>query len=148
MPPALKKHGPQASGRSRGGFGTKIHGIIDALGNPIGLALTGAEQADISQAKQLLEKTPNADAVIADKGYDSDALVAQIAPMQADAIIPPRSNRKAPRDYDKHRYKARNLVERLFNRLKQFRRIATRYDKLAAHFAAMVRCGCILLWLH
>ena len=134
-------------GRSRGGFGTKIHGIIDALGNPVGFTLTGAEQADVGQAKALLAMAANAQAVIADKGYDSDALVQQIEANSAEAIIPPRSNRRSPRDYDHYRYQARNLVERFFNQLKQFRRIATRYEKLAAHFAAMVTCRCIVLWL-
>jgi hypothetical protein len=72
-PPALKKNGPQALGRVRGGFGTKIHGIVDALGNPIGFTLIGAEQADITQARALLDKAAQADAVIADKGHDSDS---------------------------------------------------------------------------
>jgi transposase len=134
-------------GRSRGGFGTKIHALVDALGNPIGFTLTGAEQADISQAPALLDQAPNTQAVIADKGYDADALVERIQAQHAEAIIPPRSNRKQPRDYDRHRYQARNLVERFFSRLKQFRRIATRYEKLASHFAAMVTCGCIMIWL-
>jgi transposase len=84
---------------------------------------------------------------MADKGYDADALVARIESQNAEAIIPPRSNRKNPRSYDRHRYKARNLVERHFNQLKQFRRVSTRYEKLAAHFAAMVTCRCILIWL-
>ncbi|MDN5871644.1 MAG: IS5 family transposase [Nitrococcus sp.] len=126
MPRAQKKHGPQALGRSRGGFGTKIHSIVDALGNPIGFTLTGSEQADIRQATQLLEHAPSAEAVIADKAYDSDALVQHIEAAGAESIIPPRSNRTSPRTYDQHRYKARNLVERFFNRLNQFRRIATR----------------------
>ena len=121
-PPACrrrpKKHGPQALGRARGGFGTKLHGLIDALGNPIAFTLTGAEQADITQALDLLDQAPGASAVIADKGYDSDALVEHIESQHAEAIIPPRSNRKELRDYDRHRYKARNLVERFFNRLK------------------------------
>lgn len=109
--------------------------------------MTGAEQADIGQAQALLDKASDADAVIADKGYDSDAMVQHIEAHHAESIIPPRSNRISPRDYDRHRYQARNLVERFFNRLKQFRRIATRYEKLAVHFAAMVTCGCIVLWL-
>ena len=109
--------------------------------------MTGAEQADVGQANALLAMAANAQAVIADKGYDSDALVQQIEANSAEAIIPPRSNRRSPRDYDHHRYQARNLVERFFNQLKQFRRIATRYEKLAAHFAAMVTCRCIVLWL-
>lgn len=83
--------------------------------------------------------------MIADKGYDANAWVERLESQQVEAVIPPRSNRKSPRDYDRHRYKARNLVERFFNPLKQFRRIATRYEKLAAHFTAMVICGCIML---
>ena len=109
--------------------------------------MTGAEQADITQAYALLDKAPEAEAVIADKGYDSDALVQRIEATHAESIIPPRSNRISPRGYDQHRYKARNLVERFFNRLKQFRRIATRYEKLSVHFAAIVTCVCIVLWL-
>jgi transposase len=134
-------------GRSRGGFGTKIHAIVDALGNPLGFTLTDSAQADIGQVIELLEKAPEAEAVLADKGYDSDALVDPIEAMPAEAVIPPRAHRKAPRAYDRERYKARNLVECFFNKLNQFRRIATRYEKLAAHFAAMVICGCIVLWL-
>ncbi len=86
-------------------------------------------------------------AVIADKGYDSDALVDIIEASGAEAIIPPRSNRNAQRKVDWHRYKARNLVERFFNRLKQFRRIATRYDKLANRFNAFLHLACAYIWL-
>lgn len=95
----------------------------------------------------LLDEAPGAGAVIADKGYDADALVARIEMNGAEAIIPSRSNRNTARDYDWHRYQARNLVERLFNALKHFRRIATRYEKLDLNFLAMVTCGCIMLWL-
>ena len=87
-----KKHGAQALGRSRGGFGSKVHCVADALGNPIAFTVTGAEQADITQA--LLEKVSGAQCVTADKGYDSDALVSAIEQCGAQAIIPPRSNRK------------------------------------------------------
>ncbi len=86
-------------------------------------------------------------AVIADKGYDSDALVDIIEASGAEAIIPPRSNRNTKRKVDWHRYKARNLVERFFNRLKQFRRIATRYDKLASRFNAFLHLACAYIWL-
>lgn len=109
--------------------------------------MTGSEQADIGQATELLDKAPQAQAVLADKGYDCDALIQHIEAMNAEAIIPSRCNRKAPRDHDRQRYKARNLVERFFNMLKQFRRVATRFEKLAAHFAAMITCACIVLWL-
>ena len=117
------------------------------MGLPIGFTLSGANIADITEAPALLDHAPGAGAVIADKGYDANTLVERINAAGAEAIIPPRSNRKTPRPYDTHRYKARNLVERFFNQLKQFRRIATRYEKLTSHFAAMVTCRCIVLWL-
>lgn len=114
---------------------TKVHACVDALGNPIRLILTAGQVADVTQGAALVEAIPTS-AVIADKGYDSDALVDIIEASGAEAIIPPRSNRNTQRKVDWHRYEARNLVERFFNRLKQFRRIATRYDKLANRFNA------------
>ena len=102
--------------------------------------------ADITQANTLIEGL-SADAVIGDKGYDADALVARIHAMGAQAVIPPRSNRTEPRAYDRHLYKDRNLVERFFSRLKQFRRIATRYEKLARKFASMLNLVCTYIWL-
>jgi transposase len=91
-----QKNTAPALGRSRGGFGTQIHGIVDALDHLIGFTLTGAEQADITPALALLDHAPGARAVIADKGYDADARVACIEGRQAEAFIPPRSNRNAP----------------------------------------------------
>lgn len=102
--------------------------------------------ADVTQGAALVEAIPTG-AVIADKGYDSDALVDIIEASGAEAIIPPRSNRNTQRKVDWHRYKARNLVERFFNRLKQFRRIATRYDKLANRFNAFLHLACAYIWL-
>ena len=134
-------------GRSRGGFGSKAHFIADALGNPIGFTLTGANEADITQAESLLTKAPGAKAVTADKGYDADALVEKIETAGAEAVIPPRSNRKIQRPFDRHKYKARHLIENLFARLKQFRRIATRFEKHAQNFAAIITIGCIIVWL-
>jgi transposase len=95
----------------------------------------------------LLEKATGAQWVTADKGYDSDALISSIRAHGAQANIPPRSNRKTPRAYDAHRYKARHLIENLFARLKHFRRIATRFEKLSQHFAAMITLACICVWL-
>ncbi len=102
--------------------------------------------ADVTQGAALVEAITTG-AVIADKGYDSDALVDTIEAAGAEAIIPPRSNRNTKRSVDWHRYKARNLVERFFNRLKQFRRIATRYDKLANRFNAFLHLACAYIWL-
>lgn len=121
--------------------------MADALGNPLAFTLSGAEQADITQAPALLQAAPTAQAVIADKGYDADALVDTIETAGAQAVIPPRSNRRSPRVFDQDRYRARHLIENLFARLKQFRRLATRYDKLAAHFAAFVILACTYVWM-
>jgi len=141
-----KNGSDQAIGRSRGGLTTKVHACVDALGNPVRLILTAGQVADVTQGAALIEAIPTG-AVIADKGYDSDALVNIIEATGAEAIIPPRSNRNTQRKVDWHRYKARNLVERFFNRLKQFRRIATRYDKLANRFNAFLHLACAYIWL-
>jgi transposase len=125
---------------------TKIHAVVDALGNPLRWILTGGEVADITQAPTLIEGL-RAQTVVGDKGYDGDALVAQINAAGAAAVIPPRSNRREQRAYDRHVYKDRNLVERFFNRLKQFRRIATRYEKLANNFISLLNMVCAYIWL-
>jgi putative transposase len=108
---------------------TKIHAATDALGNPVRLLFGPGQRHDVTRSHELVDGfEPRA--VIADKGYDADHLRGAIHDGGADAVIPSRSNRKAPRDYDKALYRERNLVERFFNKLKQFRRVATRYDKL------------------
>lgn len=124
---------------------TKIHAVVDALGNPLRWILTGGEVADITQAPTLIEGL-HAQTVVGDKGYDADALVAQINAAGAAAVIPPRSTRREQRAYDRHVYKDRNLVERFFNRLKQFRRIATRYQKLASTFTSLLNMVCAYIW--
>jgi transposase len=118
---------------------------VDALGNPLRWILTGGEVADITQASTLIEGL-SPEMVIGDKGYDADALV-RIHAAGAQAVIPPRRNRNEQKAYDRHLYKDRNLVERFFNRLKQFRRIATRYDKLARNFVSMLNLVCAYIWL-
>ena len=102
--------------------------------------------ADITQASTLIEGL-SAGAVMGDKGYDANALVARINATGAQAVIPPRSNRTEQRAYDRHLYKDCNLVERFFSRLKQFRRIATRYEKLARNFNSMLNLVCAYIWL-
>ena len=88
-----------------------------------------------------------ADAVIADKGYDADGLADTIVESGAEVVIPPKRNRKVQRSYDKHLYRERNAVERVFCKLKQFRRVATRYDKLLANFMGYVKVAAIAIWL-
>lgn len=119
---------------------------MEALGNPLRLRLSAGGVADISEAPALIKGVP-AQTVVADKGYDADAFVRQIETQGAQAVIPPRSNRIEQRDYDRHIYKDRNLVERFFNRLKQFRRIATCYEKLAQNFFSMLNLVCAYIWL-
>jgi transposase len=136
----------QALGRSRGGFGTKIHGSFDGLGHPVELTLTPGQASDIGQATELLaDHEP--DVVIGDKGYDGNALVEAIEVRGAEAVIPPKKNRLEPREYDRHTYKERNLVERFWSKAKQFRRVATRYDKKAANFLAFVHVAAIMVML-
>ena len=88
-----------------------------------------------------------AEVVIGDKGYDSDALVEAIRGQGAEAVIPPKKNRKIPREYDQERYKDRNLVERFFSKVKQYRRVATRYEKTARNFLAFVHVASIMILL-
>lgn len=144
-----RKHGSQAEqslGKSQGGFSTKIHVLVDALGNPLRFRLTGGQRHESTQADALLGGFAF-DFVIAAKAYDSDALRKTIAECGAEAVIPPRSNRTKPVAYDQHLYKERHLVECLFNKLKWCRRIATRYDKLAQCYLAFLHFASTLLWL-
>ncbi len=126
---------------------TKIHATVDALGNPIGFHLTGGQACDLDGAEVLLPGIA-ANTVLADKAYDADARV--IEPLQQagkTVVIPPKSNRKEPRSYDKHLYKARHLIENFFCKLKQFRAIATRYDKTARNFLASIHLAATTIWL-
>ena len=124
-------------GRSRGGFGTKIHGVVNPLGHPVVLKLTGSEAADSPQLPGLIAGI-GTDAVLADKGYDSDANRAAIRRQGAEPCIPPRKNRREAVAYDRHLYRERNVIERFFGRIKQYRRVATRYEKKAANFLGFV----------
>ncbi|WP_316214217.1 IS5 family transposase [Bradyrhizobium sp. SZCCHNR2032] len=142
------KGGPDAQGlgRSRGGLSTKIHAASDALGNPVRLIASPGQRNDIAFAHELVDGF-EAGATIADKGYDADHLCDKIAETGADIVIPPKRNRKLQRRYDTDLYKERNLIERFFNKLKQFRRVATRYDKLLVNFMGFVKLAAIAIWL-
>jgi putative transposase len=107
----------------------KIHAATEALGLPIRLIGTPGQRNDIAFAHDLIDGLA-AEVAIADKGYDADHLAERIADAGTEVVIPPRRNRTHPRAYDAHLYKERNRIERFFNKLKQFRRVATRYDKL------------------
>ena len=127
---------------------TKIHTIVDALGNPTGFFLTGGQAHDLIGADHLLPDM-DADTLIADKAFDADKRV--IEPLAAAGkamVIPPKANRKVARDYDRDLYKARHLIENLFAKLKQFRAIATRYDKTAQNFLGGIHLAAALIWLN
>jgi transposase len=125
---------------------TKIHVATDALGNPVRWQLTAGEVHDITQAPALVAGFTTQQ-VIADKGYDSDAFIACIAAAGAHVVIPARKTRREPRLYDRHAYRERHLIECFFSRLKQFRRIATRYEKLARNFLSMLNLAMAYIWL-
>ena len=138
--------GEQALGRSRGGFGTKIHGSFDGLGHPVELKLTAANESDIAQAEELLaDHEP--EVVIADRGYDKQALVEEIESRGAQAVIPTQKDRKEQRQVDPHLYRERNLAERFWQKVKQYRRVATRYEKKAANFLAFVKVAAMMVML-
>ncbi len=123
-----------------------MHAACDALGNPRRFILTPGQDSDHGQAQGLLgEDEPGA--VIADKGYDSQAFVEFIQERKAEVVIPSRKNAKAPRSIDKNLYKDRNKVERFFNRIKHYRRIATRYDKTADSYLAFVYVAASIILL-
>lgn len=133
-------------GRSRGGFGTKIHASVSGLGLPVKLVLTAGQAADVTQANALMEEVA-AEVVIADKGYDSRAVVERIERRGAEAVIPSRKNSKEPRVYDRERYRDRNLAERFWRRVKEYRRVATRYEKTARNFLGFVLLASIMVLL-
>ena len=127
---------------------TKIHTMADALGNPIGFFLTGGEAHDLVGADHLLPEM-QADTLIADKAFDADKRVLEpLAAAGKTAVIPPTAHRKSTRVYDRHLYKARHLIENFFAKLKQFRAIATRYDKTARNFLAAVHLAASVIWLN
>jgi transposase len=135
-------------GRSKGGLSTKIHATVDALGRPTGFLLTPGQACDLEGADALLPLL-EAPIVLADKGYDADERVLQpLAQAGKTAVIPPKANRKIQRVYDKDLYQARHRIENFFCKLKQFRAIATRYDKTARNFLAAVYLAAAMIWLN
>lgn len=138
----------QAVGRSRGGRTTKIHALTDRLGRPIAFLLTGGNVADCTAGALLLENLPACRILHADKGYDSDAIRRQIEATGAAPNIPPKANRRWKPCFSPVLYRDRNAIERMFCRLKDFRRIATRYDRLATNFlAAICIAATVSYWL-
>lgn len=120
--------------------------IVDALGNPLAISLTGGQAHDITQAEALLAQV-EPEALLGDKGYDCDSFVDSLKVRDIKPVIPPKSNRKVKRDCDFALYGERNLVERFFNWIKHYRAIATRYEKTARNFLAGLHLVCAIAWL-
>jgi transposase len=136
----------EALGRSSGRFTTKIHAVVDALGQALRFTLTPGQQHDVTQAPQLLEGFEHTN-IIADKGYDSQSLIEQLKQQSCTPVIPPKSDRLLPREYDHHLYKECHLIECFFNKIKHFRRIFSRFDKAASTFLAFLHFVSALIWL-
>ena len=122
-----------------------MHLAVDAHGMPCRVVITEGPTADCTQAGRLIQDIP-ADYLLADRGYDSDSIVHAAINQGMTPVIPPRKNRKVMRDYDRHVYKRRHLVENAFLYLKRWRGIATRYAKNTASFLASVQIRCMILW--
>ena len=138
----------QALGRSRGGFSTKIHIAVDALGNPLRLLLTAGQRHDSPQAAHLIEGyEPHA--LIADKGYDADALLEAVTTKGIKAVIPPKKSRLVQREYDRHLYRERHLIECFINKIKHYRSVFSRFEKLSKNdlgFLSFVSALVLLRW--
>src|SRR3984885_7753122 len=137
----------QSMGRSRGGLTSKIHAVVDSNGLPVRLALSPGEAHDVRLAGKLLSRLKPGSMLLADRGYDADWIREMAMKKGAWANIPPKSNRSDPICFSPFLYRARNQVERFFNRIKQCRRVATRYDRLAGNYLAFVQLASIRLWL-
>jgi transposase len=137
----------QHMGRSRGGLTSKIHAVVDANGLPVHLGLTPGEAHDNRLCPVLLSGLRPRTMLLADRGYDADWIRALVGQQGAWANIPPKQNRKEAICFSPYLYRARNLIERFFNKIKQYRRIATRYDKLAANYLAFIKLASIRIWL-
>ena len=134
-------------GRSRGGLTTKIHAVVDAEGRPITLALTPGQAHDGRSAADLLDTIGDGDILLADRAYDADWLRAAVAARGGWANIKPMPNRTRVPSFSPFLYRYRNLAERFFNKIKHFRAIATRFEKHAENYLALVKLAAIQVWL-
>jgi len=134
-------------GRSRGGLTTKIHALVDAQGLPIMLKLTEGQAHDGPAAADMLHGIGKDQVLLADRAYDSDALRQSLAQRGAFANVRPNSRRVNVLPFSASLYRCRNLVERFFNKLKHFRAIATRYEKYAANYLALVKLASARIWM-
>ena len=135
-------------GRSRGGLTTKLHALTNQDGLPVRFALTPGQAHDAPVCRVLLTALQPGQYVLADKAYDADWIREMIWEQGAIDVIPSKSNRKLPKDFDAELYKQRNKIERFFGRLKaSFRRIATQYEKTSQNFMAMIKLAAVRLWI-
>ena len=141
-----QKNGEQALGRSRGGFSCKIHITVDGLGYPLRLLLTGGQCHDSTQAQALLEGF-DFDRLIADRGYAAAHFLDYLAQRGIEAVIPPHQRAKILREYDTWLYRERHLVECFINKIKHFRRIFSRFDKLDCAYLGFLHFVSTLIWL-
>jgi len=140
--------GRNALGRSRGGFSTKINARTNADGLPIGIEITPGQTHDVTAYPALMDDIDcDPEQMLGDKGYDSEAVRRDIEQRGGEAVIPSLATRKIQHAVDKAVYALRNRIERFFNRAKNSRRVATRYDKLIESFAAFVLLACIRIWI-
>jgi transposase len=136
----------QALGRSRGGFSPKIHVSIDALGNPLRFKLTAGQRHDITQAEALTEGYQS-DFLIADKSYDASDFREFILAHGIEPVIPPRANRLESHHYDDHLYQERHVIECFINKLKYYRHLFSRFDKLGSCYLGFLSFAAALIWL-
>ncbi|SDY92774.1 Transposase [Hymenobacter psychrophilus] len=125
-----------------------MHAAVDALGNPVHVHVSGGQESDCQHFDRIAEALPaQIQAVVGDKGYDTNAVLARIAQAGAEAVVPAKKSRCQAREIDENLYRDRNKVERFFLKIKQNRAVATRYDKTAASYRAVVELACIMCWL-
>ena len=134
-------------GRSRGGLTTKVHALVDANGLPITLKLTEGQAHDGRSAVDMLDTLGEGDVLLADRAYDSDGLRQMLAERGAWANVRPMPNRKNIPAFSRFLYRYRNLVERFFSKLKHFRAIATRYEKHAENYLALIKLASAKIWM-
>lgn len=143
---APKKSGEQALGRSRGGFSCKIHVTVDGLGNPLRLCLTAGQRHDSTQARALLEGF-DFERLIADRGYAAEDFIDYLLARGIQAVIPPHQRATVLREYDHWLYRERHLVECFINKIKHFRRIFSRFEKLDRSYLGFLHFVSALIWL-
>ncbi len=147
MEPALKKRGKQAIGRSRGGLTTKIHMVTASDRAAVSFSLSGGERHDSPEGMKLLQVTPQAEdeqILLTDRAYEGERMRATVVSHNYTPLVPPKRTRPNPWEYDKELYKRRNEIERFFLRLKRFRRVFTRYDKLDIVFTGFILFAMII----